>query len=595
MATSTLTSTDHSFTSCNTLSSNLAMSVDPESTDPEPSHVATFLTERWWATEISAADGSLAMGYHPAMLTSQALLRFLHHDRHVGSLGLSDDLLSVKIPITLMDILTRTLELQNGDGSWGDKPSREATAQAVITLANLASLPYVELIRDHIYSAIAAGRSYLVSVDALLQSRVSVDSSEHRQAIEVEEGVNRSSEPYASTALHLPIPLYDPASADTGITVPTDKIQKFCRFYHQLPIYKGYPAWRLFSWLITSYIYLPELRRIRLNVFNRQGMNEDPYFEYLPFCWIGPNCMEKTYASPYTMFDLMVIIMVNFQVDEFFDLVVRDHGEGALAHVQQAVEEMCNDLEDGVLPDTLAPSDDASISPQEHVRARLGHFLRFLFSYPRIQCASDADKAHLRKEIRIFLMAHATQCEDNIRLQSQERTDLFCTPRSSYLRWVRSTAADHFSTQYTFAFMTCLLGHAGNKGRTAKEWRDYFPTAELKYIAQDCATHVSVICRQFNDYGSLSRDREERNLNGVFFPEFEGRIKAKSDLLLKSELRAISDYERRIMDLTYDELLRVAQGAMGPEQGKRAHKLVRLFRNVGDLYNQIYELSGLES
>lgn len=34
--------------------------------------------------------------------------------------------------------------------------------------------------------------------------------------------------------------------------------------------------------------------------------------------------------------------------------------------------------------------------------------------------------------------------------------------------------------------------------------------------------HLGRMCRQYNDYGSLARDQEERNLNSLNFPEFCG-------------------------------------------------------------------------
>ena len=63
--------------------------------------------------------------------------------------------------------------------------------------------------------------------------------------------------------------------------------------------------------------------QVRVDVFNRAEMKEDPYFEYLPFSWTAPNGVEETYANPQTIFDMIVISMVDFQMDEFFNIAVQ--------------------------------------------------------------------------------------------------------------------------------------------------------------------------------------------------------------------------------------------------------------------------------
>lgn len=170
----------------------------------------------------------------------------------------------------------------------------------------------------------------------------------------------------------------------------------------------------------------------------------------------------------------------------------------------------------------------------EEIHTRVAHFVNFVSTFPRIEGATENDKSQLRREMKMYLLAHISQCEDNVKLQAQD--SVFLSPRSSYLKWMRSTAADHLSSQYTFAFITCLLGHSSNQSTGLHE--DYFPIAEVKYVAQGCCTHLSVICSIYNDYGSLARDRQ-KNLNSVFFPEFEGKFEKKTDIELRQKLMRI--------------------------------------------------------
>ena len=609
---------------CNVLLALLHCST-PQSHAGAVEKAATFIANEWWSTEGVLTDkwvrGSIASvltsllipGQHlsqwyPIMLASQGLLHLLHLHGKGMFPELSQHLLTVKIPVTLFQMVVRALQSQRSDGSWGTNGSREETAYAIVALANLASLPYTEIIRDQIETAISCGRKSLSSRCIARDSMLGSD--DFIWVGKIGYGVEHVCRSYILAAMHVPVPMYRPSTVSSGAPpVSAGSVENFTKFYLRLPMFNAYEAWRVKAWLIEGYLYLPELARVRLDVFDRVGMKEDPYFEYLPFSWTGPNGMEETYASAQTIFDMIVISMVNFQMDEFFDIVVQKHGESALSSMRKIIDIMFDNLNKGMLPQAL-PTVQNSLSngktitngattheeyndSYKEIHARIAHFVNFVFTFPQIEHASENDKGQLRCEMKIYLLAHITQCEDNVRLQAQDSADLFLTPRSSYLKWVRSTAADHLSSQYAFAFITCLLGHSYNKSSSLQE--DYFPTSEMKYVTQDCSTHLSVICRIYNDYGSLPRDRQEKNLNAVFFPEFEGRAKKKTDIQLRQELARICEYERKCLKVSLDELLRVAQKHVGTSRGKRIHEVVRLFYNASEIYTEIYELRDIST
>ena len=112
---------------------------------------------------------------------------------------------------------------------------------------------------------------------------------------------------------------------------------------------------------------------------------------------------------------------------------------------------------------------------------------------------------------------------------------------------------------------------------------------------QNLSTHLSVIRRIYNDYGSLKRDKQEKNLNSVLFPEFEGAAKRKSDAELKRVLAQISDYERACLKTSLDQLLAVAQEQTGDVRGKRIHETVRLFYNASEIYSEVCEIRDLST
>jgi hypothetical protein len=511
------------------------------------------------------------------MLASQGLVRMLHlYENQI--LDIPEHLLRVKVMVVLFQILTRTLQQQNEDGSWGTNGSREETAYAILTLANVDSLPFVTPIASQIELAISTGRKYLKSTKAL--ENIKLTPNDYIWAGKVSYGVENVCHSYVLGALNTPVPQYllGPRVASL-VNIPNKRVSSFAKFYQRLPMFAEVEPWRLKAWLIEGYLFLPDLEKMRLGVFSRGGMDEDKYFEYLPFSWTGPNGLENINAGPQTLFDMMMISMVNYQVDEFFDGVVAKGDMATIAQLRKNIEKMFQELNTG-RPRTrdLVNGFDVLPTYDQDIYYQLEDFLQFVVTYPRIQNASSNDKAQLELELKSYLLAHTQQCEDSIKLRRQDSQKSYASPPSSYLRWVRNTASDHLSSHYAFAFLMCLLGND----------EDYLADSEIRYIAQDTCTHLSVICRMFNDYGSLERDTKESNLNSMFFPEFSGEQKSEKDL--RAELVKLTKYERKCLNLSFDELRRVCG-----TRHRRVYDMARLFYNASEIYTEVYEIKDLST
>lgn len=81
----------------------------------------------------------------------------------------------------------------------------------------------------------------------------------------------------------------------------------------------------------------------------------------------------------------------------------------------------------------------------------------------------------------------------------------------------------------------------------------------------------------------------------MFFPEFEGVAKRKSDAELKDELAQICEYERACLKTSLDQLLAVAQLQAGDVRGKRIYEIVKLFYNASEIYVEIYEMKDIST
>ena len=99
--------------------------------------------------------------YYPIMLMSTALMRVIHlWDK--GELPSSfDDLIKKKLLIVLFQALTRALQSQNSDRSWGVNHFCKESAYVFIFLNELITLPCVRLLHSSVDAAIKRGQRFI--------------------------------------------------------------------------------------------------------------------------------------------------------------------------------------------------------------------------------------------------------------------------------------------------------------------------------------------------------------------------------------------------------------------------------------------------
>ncbi len=114
---------------------------------------------------------------------------------------------------------------------------------------------------------------------------------------------------------------------------------------------------------------------------------------------------------------------------------------------------------------------------------------------------------------------------------------------------------------------------------------DVFPTAELKYYSARANRHLSTLCRMENDYGSVTRDRRERNVNSVDFPEFCPGKDGISEAEQKTQLLRLAQYERESYQ---DTLCRIEALVANNTKATRKMQLLRVMTNVTDSWGQMY-------
>ncbi|KAL9040191.1 MAG: hypothetical protein Q9180_002064 [Flavoplaca navasiana] len=528
------------------------------------------------------------------MLLSRALMEFLRlWDREQFSGAEDHGVLIGDVLIMLFQALIRVLQGQSSDGSWDGKT--ESSAYAILTLANLQDLPIATSLRPVIDSAIKSGRDYLLRSTADL-------AAEYTWIEKVTYFLPTLHQAYILAALNAPTTTHNfGVMLMDAANLPVEKIGAFKKFYQQLPIFKTAPEWSIEAALIEGYLWLPQLQQVRLQVFPRTDMKEDKYFEYIPFTWTAANMLEGAHYRPNFLRDMMIISFLNYQADEYMESVVNTTFRGRSNEARELINNLFDSrgltspgelsgssgatalasdtsidgIRDGDHSQLMSVTDhDESSIQEKEVFKVLGNFIDHVIHHPAVREASDYDQSHLQHELRNFLLAHIDQAEDSDKLRSQQlprdHFDVFQSPKSTFFRWIKDISSVHTSCPYAFAFATCLLNRKGHLFRTSVD----------RYLGQAACGHLATLCRMYNDYGSLARDRAEMNLNCLNFPEFHTGDGPRGEEALKRELFRLAEYERDCLVLTVKR--------MTTECHEELVRFVQTFVNVTDMYGQIY-------
>src|SRR6201996_4519740 len=257
--------------------------------------------------------------------------------------------------------------------------------------------------------------------------------------------------------------------------------------------------------------------------------------------------------------------------------MVQDKGMAALSSLRETLDVIFAAIYRGESIATM----DFSDRPYAEMVAFMHKYICFIIEYPTLQAASEYDRTYMYRELKAYLLGMMQQTEDNTVYASQTSWNTWHSPASSYLKWVRTLGSDHVSGFSSSAFFFCHLSPNG----------EVFPSPELKFIAQDCVSHISVLCRIWNDWGSMTRDIAERNINGMNFPEFRGMDEQE----VKIHMRHISDYERRCLHKALEELRDTACSQMGEKCGTSWFDAFSLFFRGAEVYNSIYEFKDISA
>ncbi|KAI0882025.1 Copalyl diphosphate synthase [Annulohypoxylon maeteangense] len=558
--------------------------------------IVRFLCDTWWNTDGRIKDKWNTNHLYPSVLVVEAFAGLLALIDSGALADLIDEELLSRISIVFVQACLRTILGQSEDGSWDN--TAEQTAHGVLILCEARKSGFFDSIREHLDSAINHGVNFLLSSRGHVVDYCWIEKVSYASPL--------LTEAYVLSALKASTAPFTPRLSIGSKMVPKIS-QKHVQLFRQTPLFSSLPEFEVKASLIEAALFQPLLRPRRLLVFPRKDMEEDKYFDIIPFTWTACNNRSRTFAPTTFLYEMMIISFLNYQADEFMEAVAGPSYTGNLDGLRKLIDDTINGIQvpkittNGVDPPSNSNGKTTSNGSTNHddVSSGLTRFIEYVLNHPSVTSASPWSRKSLKWELRTFLRAHVSQTEDNLRFSSdiQQSGDVYSSANETFFQWVRSTSADHTSCPYAFSFVSCLLSSSLANGE------DCFATAGEKYLAADVCRHLATMCRMYNDYGSVLRDEAEGNLNSVNFPDFEAKnirpeqkIQQKKDALFK-----IAEYERSCLETAFKRLQEENKNATdgrGPDAQlyyNRRMVIWGMFCDVTDLYGQLYVVRDLAS
>ncbi|KAK3168218.1 hypothetical protein OEA41_004664 [Lepraria neglecta] len=311
--------------------------------------------------------------------------------------------------------------------------------------------------------------------------------------------------------------------------------------------------------------------------------------------------MPKPFLDTYLLWDMVVLTLCNFRVDECMGTTIAQLGEPDLKEAKTVIQTLCNGrnaekhtLSNNTTTNGANYSPTSYLPPLAHspaqetpaprstspptladVRAVLSPCIDGILRHPRIARASRQTHSALSTALLTFLNSHIDQSLTNVLFSSQKPF-----PPDSFTHWLHTIAAPSVSAPFSFTFLTCLIGD--------------LLTSTTRYLGTDFGARVAIMSRIYNDLGSIARDRAESNVNCADFAELNDGQAPGDEKIVKPRLEELAQYERDAAIRVGTRLTSALKGSERKDRGRKADA-VRLFWGVAELYADVYVVRGLSN
>ncbi|KAL7912258.1 Ent-kaurene synthase [Trichoderma velutinum] len=583
---------------CNVLLA-LLTSPDVDQYAPQIEKAVKFLCSRW--NENKLQDKWNLAAEYSYMLLASALYRLLRVYANGSLRNLAADVIKIDVPIVLVQLLSRVLCGQQNNGSWGD--SVERTSYATLLVSYALKLPWPLTIRQHAETAFFKANAYLA---AHFDERATGD---YLWIEKVTYKLPTLAEAYCLAALNSTVQgqSWTP-EVEQIFKIDNVKTAKMGQFFSQLPLLQRLSAATVALAIHEAAMYSSRLRQVRLDIFLRDDMpmSADKYLAYIPIAWTTVNAANGFGMSGNEMWEMMVISMLNYQVDEYMESVVARLDESTSQALTTIIATEIRKSSDSEVATHLSlhsdpfqqtvpspPSSDCD-SPRSSpafadVAEVLAQYIGHVKRHPALLQSPETAQLRVMQELEKFLLAHMAHNADNAQRREHQygggREPVAWHDQVPYYDWVRTTGANDTSCPYSFAFFCCLISTSGSHCLASMEQR---------YLAREMCLHLATLCRQYNDYGSAMRDDAEGNLNSLHFPEFtvgdEQSLSLQQtveDSGREAPLEKAKEFLMKVADLER-VMMQVCWGALSSSLDKDVRAKLKVFIDVTDLFGQIY-------
>ncbi|KAK6950529.1 hypothetical protein Daesc_008857 [Daldinia eschscholtzii] len=533
---------------------------------------------------------------HAAGFRTCQLLNVYAH----GSLrNLAADVVRIDVPIIFVQLLNRALSKQRGNGSWED--SVERTSYGALPISYALKLPWPVPMRLHAEAALLKAKRYLEAHSGQWAT------GDYAWISKVTYKLPTNAEAYCLAAMKSPGKEQSWASqVEQLFDIDAIKMKNMANFYSHLPLLQSLSETTMAFVIHEAVMYFNRLRQVRLNVFPRDVMavSADDYLEYIPVAWTTINAVNGFALSGDEMWEMIMISMLNYQVDEYMESVVARLDEPSsqllgmigteIRHSKPLLPTNSSPQSVTFQPTVFSTSQSDSGSPPrslafEDVVEVLSKYIRHVKWHSALMKSPETAQLCVIQELQKFLLAHIAHNADNIKLRKHQhdrgRASVDWHDQAPHYDWVHTTGANDMSCPFSFTFFRCLSSTPGSH---------YLASIDQRYLAREMCLHFATLRRQYNDYGSVIRDDAEGNLNSLHFPELtdkdrqslsslmtvegsgrEGSLERGKDLLMK-----MANIERTFMQVCWE--------ALSSSLGEAVKMKLKTFIDVTDLFGQIY-------
>lgn len=140
------------------------------------------------------------------------------------------------------------------------------------------------------------------------------------------------------------------------VSTPEKSVRKFSQFFSTLETFQGEPVWKLQASVIEGYTFLPSFESARMDILPAQREAKNRYLSYTPCTWTMINNHKVLFVQASVLWDMMVLTMCNFQMDEYMETAAAKLDADKLGQEKNTIRMLCTGADVEKVAEEKAPS-----------------------------------------------------------------------------------------------------------------------------------------------------------------------------------------------------------------------------------------------